>query len=289
MKHRLLGEGIYAKVEETEFNGKRAACKTIKFLDNNGPEDLEVEASAMRLIECELLSKRGIHVSPRLYACHPDGATGGVLVMEAFDVDMRRWLSQDSPREIDIARCLFQVVLGSYLLQTIGISSNDMFTRNILIRRQVPQKRITRYKFDCGTAFMVDEGSWDFHCVISDFGLASGSGLSISHARRRSQFDTRKGPILTTHPLEQASIDESLLRHVDLLCLYVSLKNTRQCSGHSSRAKMSRLRTWCDLLKQCLDSDLSHRDVTIRLLNHRFISDAVAISSAIPDRIIRLY
>lgn len=290
----LIGKGVYASVYREHRRGAAMAVKSVLVETQNDLRDFRTEVAVLRLAEA---LQRACHVkiAPDLYgATEPEmpGKHGRALdiEMELFDCNMHQWL-QGEPSDVSLATCLANLLVQVAILDQCGVSTNDLFTRNILVRaRQAKQADVlTRYAIAADgervveglNAFTIPRGAFDV--ALSDFGLASGASLPVSHAQRRSQFTQTRDPhLMRTHPLENRSLGARKTHKTDLLCLCISFNRSWLCRRRPAFAQ------WCAELRRCVEDDaLSTRGAIACLLRHPFIESAV-VRDVIPHAIVRV-
>lgn len=295
----LIGKGVYASVYREHRRGAAMAVKSVWVETQNDLRDFRTEVAVLRLAQA---LQRACHVkiAPDLYgATEPEmpGKHGRTLdiEMELFDCTMHQWLQRE-PCDVSLATCLANLLVQVAILDQCGVSTNDLFTRNILVRaRQAKQADVlTRYAIAADgervveglNAFTIPRGAFDV--ALSDFGLASGTSLPVSHAQRRSQFTQTRDPhLMRTHPLENRCLSARKAQKTDLLCLCISFNK-----GLSTRAFQQGRRPafaqWCAELRRCVgDDSLSTRGAIACLLRHPFIQNAL-VRDVVPHAIVRV-
>jgi serine/threonine protein kinase len=215
-----------------------------------------------------------------------DEEEDGVLEMELFDMNAQELFSPGhgyKPGDDDIARMIVHTAVAICALERCGIRHNDLFLRNILLRRRPEAQRghLTMYSVTPEFSVMVHAGK--FECVLADFGLASGADLPLSHTQRRGEFEMKhNAPLLYTHPLENADLSDKQMTRIDLLCLYISLIKTRAVRI------LPGLRSLMRAFQAQLSVNATTAETVCALLSHPYLQ-RVVVRDAIPHKCIQLY
>lgn len=217
------------------------------------------------------------------------------MALEAYETTLQTWFLQRNT-EREVATVLLEVLARMRVLAALGVRHNDLFLRNIMVRRRRAANDPKKYSFNSQTAITFNP---EVDVALIDFGLVSvaddeaacleavGQSPMIRDSRRRTQFMPKKQRLetqqqgqqlslmstrfLKTHPLEQSLTSRQHLL-IDELCLYISfvtlVNHSRQCGG---------LVHWLQHFRACLqvallDGRISRAALLTDLVKHPFLA-----------------
>lgn len=292
----LLGKGNYGTVfKEHRVVGndpltiQTCAVKRIQPSEDYQDSEYNVERRAFCISGC-IHEKHGIRILPRLYESNYSSTFGAEFAMDIYDETGDAWIANEVTNEdhYHTAYMIFQVFIRMLALHSIGVYHNDIFLRNVMIRRAERGTKgdVTEYVLRLGpeftTHFMVRDSSFDV--VLIDCGLCSGSSVGIPHKTRMLQFSETKG----RHPLQSknAQLRPYLVDHCCLCMSVLSIvSKARKRSRHVGQG-LQELYRFSEFYRSCIDRDMRDQEIFRRVLGHPFFGRLIV--RGVPDRILNL-
>ena len=144
----LIGKGSYSKVHLITIGGKPSyARKEAKSKNRDEYHDYKTEHSVFK-VGMQMKQAWNFKLLPNLHDCSyhqkKNGAQGS-FTMELMTMTLEQWFngnSHESQDDRNISRYIVHMLARLAVLDAIGVSHNDLFLRNVMIRTD---KKFTIY------------------------------------------------------------------------------------------------------------------------------------------------